>query len=170
MKLTPEQLAQFEREGYLFFPAMFSPAEMKPLLDSVPEIYREHRPEVIREKDGKTPRTSFAAHTYVEPFAKLGRHPCHDRARLPAQLETVHEDAAHLKRFDRQPEGAAEAALQPACLLEGDQQPVGRRLRVPAAADKLCQRHLWSTTLEEIQQPQGPEHRPHKRPPRLHVC
>ena len=29
MKLTPEQLAQFDRDGYLFFPSLFSPAEMQ---------------------------------------------------------------------------------------------------------------------------------------------
>jgi ectoine hydroxylase len=75
MKLTPEQLAQFDRDGYLFFPNQFSAEEMKVLLDEVPKLYSEFRPEIIREKDGKTPRTSFAAHTYSEPFAKLGRHP-----------------------------------------------------------------------------------------------
>jgi ectoine hydroxylase len=62
MKLTPEQLAQFERDGYA-------------LVREVPRIYAELRPEVEREKDGVTPRTSFAAHTYNPVFAKLGRHP-----------------------------------------------------------------------------------------------
>src|SRR5690606_30620626 len=75
MKLTSEQLAQFERDGYLFFPSLFSPEEMKVLLDEVPRIYAEHRPEIVREKDGVTPRTSFAAHTYNVACAKLARHP-----------------------------------------------------------------------------------------------
>jgi ectoine hydroxylase len=48
---------------------------MKVLRDEVPAIYKEFRPEIIREKDGVTPRTSFAAHTYSDVFAKLGRHP-----------------------------------------------------------------------------------------------
>ena len=75
MKLTSDQLAQFERDGYLFFPSLFTPEEMKVLLDEVPKLYAEHRPEIVREKDGKTPRTGFAAHTYNDAFAKLGRHP-----------------------------------------------------------------------------------------------
>ncbi|NBT01566.1 MAG: proline hydroxylase, partial [Betaproteobacteria bacterium] len=75
MKLTQQQLAQFEQDGYLFFPSLFSEQEMKVLRDEVPTIYKEFRPEIIREKDGLTPRTSFAAHTYSDVFAKLGRHP-----------------------------------------------------------------------------------------------
>ncbi|MEY3707196.1 MAG: hypothetical protein RL585_1753, partial [Pseudomonadota bacterium] len=63
MKLTQQQLEQFEQDGYLFFPSLFSEQEMKVLRDEVPAIYKEFRPEIIREKDGVTPRTSFAAHT-----------------------------------------------------------------------------------------------------------
>ena len=75
MKLTPVQIDQFDRDGYLFFPSLFTAAEMKVLLAEVPKIYAEQRPEIVREKDGVTPRTSFAAHTYSDVFAKLGRHP-----------------------------------------------------------------------------------------------
>ena len=75
MKLTQQQLEQFDRDGYLFFPALFSPEEMRVLRDAVPAIYAEQRPEIVREKDGRTPRTSFAAHTYSEPFSRLARHP-----------------------------------------------------------------------------------------------
>ncbi len=94
MKLTPDQLAQFNRDGYLFFPGMFSREEMQPLLAAVPEIYSEYRPEVIREKDGKTPRTSFAAHTYNEPFAKLGRHP-----RLVEPVEQLFEEPVYMHQY-----------------------------------------------------------------------
>lgn len=75
MKLTPEQLTQFDRDGYLFFPNHFSAEEIQVIRDQVPVIYKDDRPEIVREKDGKTPRTGFAAHTYNDAFAKLGRHP-----------------------------------------------------------------------------------------------
>jgi len=75
MKLTPEQLTVFERDGYLFFPSLFSPAEVEILHAEVPKIYAESRPEIVREKDGVTPRSSFAAHTYNPVYAKLARHP-----------------------------------------------------------------------------------------------
>ena len=75
MKLTPEQLAQFERDGYLFFPALFTVAEVKTLGDEVPLLYAQQRPENVREKGRDAVRTNFAAHMYSAPFARLGRHP-----------------------------------------------------------------------------------------------
>lgn len=94
MKLTAEQLAQFDRDGYLFFPNAFSQEEMKVLLDEVPKIYSEFRPEVVRERDGKTPRTSFAAHTYTEAFAKLGRHP-----RLVNPVEQILGERVYMHQY-----------------------------------------------------------------------
>jgi ectoine hydroxylase len=94
VKLNPEQIEQFERDGYIFFPSLFTPAEMKVLLDEVPNIYAEQRPEIIREKDGKTPRTSFAAHTYNDAFAKLGRHP-----RMVDPVQQVFGEAVYMHQF-----------------------------------------------------------------------
>jgi len=75
MKLSREQLATFERDGYLFFPGHFSPAEIKTLTDEVPRLYAMQRPENVREKGSNAVRTNFAAHMYSEPFARLARHP-----------------------------------------------------------------------------------------------
>ena len=75
MKLTSEQVAQFEHNGYLFFPGLFSRQEMDVLCAEVPAIYAEHRAEVVREKSSDAVRTSFAAHMYSAPFARLARHP-----------------------------------------------------------------------------------------------
>ena len=75
MKLTEQQLRDFDRDGYLFFPSLFSPAEMNVLLAQIPGIYAQHRPEIIREKDSDSVRTVFAGHLINEAFAKLGRHP-----------------------------------------------------------------------------------------------
>jgi len=75
MKLTPEQREQFEREGYLFFPGLFSREETKVLTDAVPELYARRDICNVREKDSDAVRTNFAAHLYSAPFAKLARHP-----------------------------------------------------------------------------------------------
>jgi ectoine hydroxylase len=75
MKLTAEQLEQFDREGYLMFPGLFTPQEMRVLTDEVPRLYTQHRPENVREKGSNAVRTNFAAHMYSYPFAKLARHP-----------------------------------------------------------------------------------------------
>lgn len=74
MKLTPEQLEEFDREGFLFLPNMFSPGEVRVLRDEAERVYALDREEVWRESTG-VPRTAFAAHTYSEPFRRLGRHP-----------------------------------------------------------------------------------------------
>ena len=55
MKLTKTQLDAFERDGYLFFPGLFRPAENKVLLDEVPALYAQRRPENVREKTGDVP-------------------------------------------------------------------------------------------------------------------
>lgn len=75
MKLTPQQLEAFDREGYLFFPSLFTPAETRSLIDEVPRLYAQRRLENVREKTGDVVRTNFAAHLYSKPFATLARHP-----------------------------------------------------------------------------------------------
>jgi ectoine hydroxylase len=75
MKLTPEQIAHFDREGYLFFPGLFTADETRVLNDAVPELYGRREAYNVREKGKEAVRTNFAAHLYSEPFAKLGRHP-----------------------------------------------------------------------------------------------
>jgi len=75
MKLTDQQVAQFDRDGYLFFPGLFSAAEIKTLTDEVPALYAQRRPENVREKGSDAVRTNFAAHLYSYPYAKLARHP-----------------------------------------------------------------------------------------------
>jgi L-proline 4-hydroxylase len=75
MKLTQEQLQQFDRDGYLFFPSLFSAAEIKALTDEVPALFAQRRPENVREKASDAVRTNFAAHMYSRVYARLGRHP-----------------------------------------------------------------------------------------------
>ena len=82
MKLTPSQLEQFDRDGYLFFPGLFTPEETADLNAAVPALYERREAFNVREKDSDAVRTNFAAHLYSEPFARLARHP---RRMLPVQ-------------------------------------------------------------------------------------
>ncbi len=75
MKLGQEQIRRFESDGYLFFPGLFTRGEIKVLIDEVPRLYAQRRPENVREKGSDAVRTNFAAHMYSLPFAKLARHP-----------------------------------------------------------------------------------------------
>jgi ectoine hydroxylase len=78
MKLSATQLEQFDRDGYLFFPGLFSTEETRTLLDAVPDLYSRREAYNVREKGKDAVRTNFAAHLYSEPFAKLA--PAHGRA------------------------------------------------------------------------------------------
>ncbi|AXK83302.1 proline hydroxylase [Pseudolabrys taiwanensis] len=74
MKLSAEQLATFDEQGYIFFPNCFSEDEIALLRAEADNILKLDRPEVWREKTG-APRTAFAAHTFSPVFELLARHP-----------------------------------------------------------------------------------------------
>ena len=94
MKLTPAQLEQFDREGYLFFPSLFKPDEIKRLADEVPGIYAQQRPENVREKTGGVVRTNFAAHLYNERYARLARHP-----RMVEPIKQLFDEDVYMHQF-----------------------------------------------------------------------
>jgi len=75
MQLNETQLKQFDEEGYLFLPDVFSPEEVAAMKREVPQIFAQRRPENVREKTGDVVRTSFACHTYNDVFRALVHHP-----------------------------------------------------------------------------------------------
>jgi ectoine hydroxylase len=94
MRLTQEQLEQFDRDGYLFFPELFSRTEIGALTDEVPALFAQHRPENIREKGSDAVRTSFAAHMYNRTFAKLARHP-----RMVEPVRQLFDEDVYMHQF-----------------------------------------------------------------------
>ena len=94
MKLSHEQLDRFDRDGYLFFPSLFKPGEIKVLTDEVPALYAQRRPENVREKTGDVVRTNFAAHMYSYPFAKLARHP-----RMVEPIRQIYGEDVYMHQF-----------------------------------------------------------------------
>ena len=94
MKLASEQFAQFDRDGYLFFPSLFKPEEIAVLTEEVPRLYAQRRPENVREKTGDVVRTNFAAHMYSYPFAKLARHP-----RMVDPIVQLFGEAVYMHQF-----------------------------------------------------------------------
>jgi ectoine hydroxylase len=94
MKLTPEQRAQFERDGYLFFPGHFSPEETKALTDAVPDLYSKREAFNVREKGSDAVRTNFAAHLISEPFARLARHP-----RMVGPVMDLFDEEVYMHQF-----------------------------------------------------------------------
>ena len=74
MKLTTDELNQFQEQGYLFHQNVFSSAEADVLRSAAHDVYAMDRKEVWHEKTG-APRTAFAAHTYHDAFKRLAAHP-----------------------------------------------------------------------------------------------
>ena len=93
MQLSAEQLKEFDEQGFLVMPGCFSEEEIALLRSEAEAIYRTDRTEVWREKSG-APRTAFAAHTYNEAFALLGRHP-----RLVRPLEQLFGEPVYMHQF-----------------------------------------------------------------------
>ena len=93
MRLSAEQLRQFDELGYLFFPNCFSDDEIALMRTEGDTILKLDRPEVWREKSG-APRTAFAAHKFNEVFRLLAHHP-----RLVAPLEQLFGESLYVHQF-----------------------------------------------------------------------
>jgi ectoine hydroxylase len=94
MRLTPQQREQFDREGYLFFPGLFTPEEIEVLTDEVSHLYASREAWNVREKGSDAVRTNFAAHMYSEPFARLARHP-----RMVQPVMDLFGEAVYMHQF-----------------------------------------------------------------------
>ncbi len=94
MKLSAQQRADFDRDGYLFFPGLFSAAEMQPMLGAVPELYSRREAYNVREKGSDAVRTNFAGHLVSEPFARLARHP-----RMVEPVQELLGEALYMHQF-----------------------------------------------------------------------
>ncbi len=93
MQLSPNQLRDFDEQGYLFFPNCFSEEEIALLRDDAEAILKLDRQEVWREKTG-APRTAFAAHTFNETFRLLACHP-----RLVEPLRQLFGEEVYVHQF-----------------------------------------------------------------------
>ena len=76
MKLSSNEIVQFNNDGYLFFPGLFTKREIVKLQNEVPSICNRTGPEIIREKhDNKATRLAFGVHSYSDPFGRMLVHP-----------------------------------------------------------------------------------------------
>jgi len=74
MRLTSAEVAEFERDGFLLIPGLFSDEEVEVLRGDLPRIFSLDRPEVVRTTTGEK-RLAHRLERYSEPFARLLRHP-----------------------------------------------------------------------------------------------
>jgi ectoine hydroxylase len=107
MRLTPAQIAEFEDQGYLFMPNLFSAEEIAVLNAEVPGLFGQQRPEVWREKGSDAPRTAFYVQTWNEVFALLARHP---RLVEPG-MQLLASDKLYLHQFKINAKAAFDGAV-----------------------------------------------------------
>ena len=101
MRLSAEQLRQFDELGYLFFPNCFSDDEIALMRTEGDAILKLDRPEVWREKSG-APRTAFAAHKFNKVFEVMSRHP-----RLVEPLMQLFGEPVYVHQFKLNAKAAA---------------------------------------------------------------
>ena len=139
MKLTAEQHARFDRDGYLFFPGMFSAAETRTLTDDVPRLYARREAYNVREKGKEAVRTNFAAHLYSEPFARLARHP-----RMVEPVQDLLGEALYMHQFKINGKAAFDGDVWQwhqdyGTWLNDDQMPTERAMNVAIFLDDVSE-------------------------------
>ncbi len=82
LRLNDEQLASFERDGFVVLPDRFGADEVAELNEILPELAGEDCAENIRERSSGVVRTAMGLHLRHERFAELIRDP---RLLVPAQ-------------------------------------------------------------------------------------
>jgi len=85
VSLTEDQQQEFDRNGYLMLPSLFSAEEIALLQAQLPHLFSDDDPANIREKDGGPVRTAMGLHQRNDIFDKLSRHP---RLVVPARQLT----------------------------------------------------------------------------------
>jgi ectoine hydroxylase len=93
MKLSSQQLADFDELGYIFLPECFPADEVEALRAAAVDVFREQREEIWREKSG-VPRTAFACHWYNEACRILACDP-----RLVEPLRQLFGEELYIHQF-----------------------------------------------------------------------
>mgnify|MGYP001408451011 CR=1 FL=1 len=83
MQLTPDQIAQYDRDGYLHFPEFFSKEEVEAMRREVSRVSRIESEMVVREGSQEIPKIMFRMH---ESDGETASPVFHAAVRLPRTL------------------------------------------------------------------------------------
>jgi L-proline 4-hydroxylase len=75
MCLTKDEMKLYKEQGYIFVPALFSPAEVEIMKEQLPTVFAEAGPRRINEKQGNMVRSVYGSHRTNEVFKRLSEHP-----------------------------------------------------------------------------------------------
>lgn len=82
MKLSQHLVEEFEENGYLVLPNLFSKEEVGAIRRAMERVFEQDDPANVKEKKSGVVRTAMGLHLRDETFARLVRHP---RLLEPAQ-------------------------------------------------------------------------------------
>lgn len=76
MNLSPDQLQDFARAGYVTVPALFNRDEVSALRRALDRIkILSDRPEIVRERTNDAVRLVYGAHRFDDVYRRLSHHP-----------------------------------------------------------------------------------------------
>lgn len=114
MRLTAEQIAQYDRDGFLHFPEFFSAAEVDALRSEVARVGRIESELVVREGTAKVPKIMFRLH---EPDGPTASPAFHAAVRLPRTLglaqQLLRDDELYLHHTKVNIKAAIEGSIWP---------------------------------------------------------
>jgi ectoine hydroxylase len=75
MRLAPDQLDQFDRDGFLILPELFTAEEVGILCAELDTLFAEDCPQNFRETESGEVRTAMGLHLRNAVYARMVRHP-----------------------------------------------------------------------------------------------
>lgn len=75
MKLSQERIEEFQQNGFLILPELFSAEEVAEIRAAADRVFAQDLPTIIREKKSNVVRMATGLHLLDETFAKVVRHP-----------------------------------------------------------------------------------------------
>lgn len=114
MKLTPAQIAQYDRDGYLHFPEFFSTTEVEAMRREVARVAAIETEMVVREGSERSPKAMFRMHEADGPTASPVFHAA---VRLPRTLgmaqQLLRDDQLYLHHTKVNIKAAIEGSVWP---------------------------------------------------------
>ncbi|MEC7657331.1 MAG: phytanoyl-CoA dioxygenase family protein, partial [Pseudomonadota bacterium] len=97
MELTPEQVKQFDRDGFLLFPNLFSGEEVDILRQETDRISQIRSEMVVREGETEAVKIMFRLHeTDGETASPAFRAAAHTPRILRAAQQCLHDDDVYM--------------------------------------------------------------------------
>lgn len=99
MRLSDQQVDEFDRKGWVMLPGILLPEECVVLTEAAFAVLERSGPEVARENDG-SPHVCWGAHLFDERFSILARHPrvLGPAEQLLGQQVFIHQSRINIKQ------------------------------------------------------------------------